>query len=160
MQPHLTPRKFLESVDKKFDPHLYRHLIGSLMELATCTRPDISYSVSILFQFFSNPALRHWTLAERVVNYIKTTQDSVLFLSSDQGGPVTNSPMLKAARKSELLTFTDSDIAFCEEIRKSISGACIAFCNWLIYLKSGKQNHVLRSTAEAELYALLEGSQK
>jgi len=139
---------------------LYRQLIGSLMQLATCTRPDISYSVSIFSQFLSNPARRHWTLARRVVNYFKTTQDSVLFLSSEQVEPVTNSPMLKAAGNSELLTFTDSDFAFCEETRKSRSGACIFFCDSLIYWKSGKQNHVSRSTTEAVFYALLEGITK
>jgi hypothetical protein len=113
--------------------------------------------VSILSQFFSNPARRHWTLAQKVVKYLKTTQDSVLFLSSEQGGLVMNSPMLKCAGNSELLTFTDSDFASCEETRKSRSGACIFFCNSLIYWKSGKQNHVSRSTTHAEFYALLEG---
>jgi hypothetical protein len=48
MEPHWTPRKFLESEDKEFDPHLYRQLIESLMQLATWTIPDILYSVSIL----------------------------------------------------------------------------------------------------------------
>jgi hypothetical protein len=142
---------------KNFDPDLYRQLIGSLMQLATWTRPDISYSVSILSQFFSNPARRHWTLARRVVNYLKTTQDSVLFLNSKQGGPVTNSPMLKATGNSELLTFTDSDFASCEGTRKSTSRAFIFLRNSLIYWKSGKHNHVSRSTTEAEFYALLEG---
>ena len=52
MEPHSTNWKFLESEDEKFDPHLYRQLIASLMQLATWTRPDISYSVSILSQFF------------------------------------------------------------------------------------------------------------
>ena len=70
---------------------------------------------------------------------------------------MTNSPTLKAAGNSELLTFTDSDFASCEETRKSRSGACIFFCNSLVYWKSGKQNHVSRSTTEAEFYALLEG---
>jgi hypothetical protein len=65
--------------------------------------------------------------------------------------------MLKAAGSSELLTFTDSDFASCEETRKSRYGACIFFCHSLIYWKSGKQNHVSRCTTEAELYALLEG---
>jgi hypothetical protein len=40
---------------------------------------------------------------------------------------------------------------------KSRSGACIFFCHSLIYWKSGKQNHVSRSTTKAESYALLEG---
>ena len=60
---------------------------------------------------------------------------------------MTSSPMLKAAVNSELLTFTDSDFAFCEKTRKSS----------LIYWKPGKQNHVSRSTTEAEFYAFLEG---
>jgi hypothetical protein len=65
--------------------------------------------------------------------------------------------MLKAAGNSELITFTDSGFAFCEETRKSRSGACIFLLNSLIYWKSGKQYHVSRSTTEAEFYALLEG---
>jgi hypothetical protein len=35
MNPHSTPRKYLESEDKKFDPHLYGQVIESLMQLAT-----------------------------------------------------------------------------------------------------------------------------
>ena len=77
MEPHSTPRKFLESEDEKFDPHLYRQLIESLMQLATWTRPDISYSVLALSQFFSNPARRHRILAQRVVSKLEATQESV-----------------------------------------------------------------------------------
>ena len=50
--------------------------------------------------------------------------------------------MLKAVGNSELPTFTDSDLASCEETRKSRSGAC-NFYDSLIYCKSGKQNKVL-----------------
>ena len=52
MEPHSTPKKFLESEDEKFDPHLYLQLIGSLMQLAVWTRPHISHSVSIVSPFF------------------------------------------------------------------------------------------------------------
>ena len=52
MEPHSTPRKFLESEDENFDSHLYRQLIGSLMQLSTWTRPDIAHSVSVLSHFF------------------------------------------------------------------------------------------------------------
>jgi len=64
---------------------------------------------------------------------------------------MTNSPTLKAAGNSELLTFTDSYFSSCEETRKSRSGACIFLSNSLIYWKSGIQNHVSRSTTEAEV---------
>jgi hypothetical protein len=113
MESNSTPRKFLESEDETFDPHIYFQLIGSLMHLAAWTRPDISYSVSILSQFFPSPARRHWTLARRVVKYLKTTQDSVLF--------PTNSPIVKAVGNSEMLTFIDSEFSTSEETRKSRS---------------------------------------
>ena len=121
MEPHSTPIRFLESEDEKsFVPPGHWNF-----NAAYCLdEPYISYAISIS-QFFSNPARRHWTLALRVVNYLKTTQGSVLILSSEQGGPVNKSPMLKAAGNSELLTFTDSDFDSCEETRKSRSGACI-----------------------------------
>jgi hypothetical protein len=72
-----------------FDPHFDNQLIRSLMQLATRTRPDIWFTVR-----------KHWTFARRVEHYLNNFQDSLDFLSSEQGGPVTHSPMLKAAEKS------------------------------------------------------------
>ena len=37
--------------------------------------PEQDQMFPMLHQFFSNPARRHWTLARRVLNYIKSTQD-------------------------------------------------------------------------------------
>jgi hypothetical protein len=38
----------------------YSHMIGSLMYLASVTRPDISFAVSKLSRFTSNPGDDHW----------------------------------------------------------------------------------------------------
>jgi hypothetical protein len=38
----------------------YSQIIGSLMYLASATRPDISYAVSKLSWFVSNPDEDHW----------------------------------------------------------------------------------------------------
>ena len=35
MGPHSTPRKFMESEDEIFGPHLYLQLIGSLMQISS-----------------------------------------------------------------------------------------------------------------------------
>lgn len=51
----------------------YQNLIGSLMYLTTCTRPDLAFSVYALAQFSSNPGLYHWKLAKRILQYLKTT---------------------------------------------------------------------------------------
>ncbi|GBO23996.1 Retrovirus-related Pol polyprotein from transposon TNT 1-94 [Araneus ventricosus] len=45
----------------------YRSLIGSLMYLAICTRPDICHTVSYLSHFNETPGMPHWTAAKRVL---------------------------------------------------------------------------------------------
>ena len=43
------------------------------MYLASATRPDISFAVSKLSQFVSNPGDDHWRAFERVLRYLKRT---------------------------------------------------------------------------------------
>jgi hypothetical protein len=43
------------------------------MYLASATRPDISFSVSKLSRFVSNPKDGHWRALERVLCYLKGT---------------------------------------------------------------------------------------
>jgi hypothetical protein len=49
----------------------YSQIIGSLMYLASATRPDISYAVRKLSQFVSNPGEDHWQPLQRVLCYLK-----------------------------------------------------------------------------------------
>nr|AAN64998.1 Putative gag-pol polyprotein [Oryza sativa Japonica Group]ABF95728.1 retrotransposon protein, putative, Ty1-copia subclass [Oryza sativa Japonica Group] len=51
----------------------YSQIIGSLMYLASATRPDISFAVSKLSRFTSNPGDDHWRALERVMRYLKGT---------------------------------------------------------------------------------------
>jgi hypothetical protein len=51
----------------------YSQIIGSLMYLASTTRPDISFAVSKLSRFVSNPGDTHWSALERVLRYLKGT---------------------------------------------------------------------------------------
>jgi hypothetical protein len=53
----------------------YSHMIGSLMYLASVTRPDISFAVSKLSQFASNPGGDHWHVLERVLHYLVDIMD-------------------------------------------------------------------------------------
>src|SRR6266498_3617052 len=53
----------------------YSQIIGSLMYLASATRPDISFAVSKLSRFVSNPGDDHWCALERVMRYLKGTMD-------------------------------------------------------------------------------------
>jgi hypothetical protein len=53
----------------------YSQMIGSLMYLASVTRPDISFTVSKLSRFTSNPGDDHWRALERVMHYLVGTMD-------------------------------------------------------------------------------------
>jgi hypothetical protein len=48
----------------------YSQIIGSLIYLASMTRPDISFAVSKLSRFMSNPGIDHWHALERVMHYL------------------------------------------------------------------------------------------
>ena len=51
----------------------YSQIIGSLMYLASVTRPDISFAMSKLSRFVSNLRDDHWRVLERVLRYLKGT---------------------------------------------------------------------------------------
>lgn len=51
----------------------YSQIIGSLMYLASATRPEISFSVSKRSRFVSNPGDFHWHALERIMHYLKGT---------------------------------------------------------------------------------------
>ena len=48
----------------------YRALIGSLMYLYVCTRPEIGYAIHVFSRFLLNPGKRHWSGALRVLAYL------------------------------------------------------------------------------------------
>jgi hypothetical protein len=57
----------------------YSQIIGSLMYLASATRPDISFAMSKLSRFTSNPRDDHWRVVERVMHYLVGTMDYEIY---------------------------------------------------------------------------------
>ena len=51
--------------------YAYQHLIGTLLFLQLCSRPDISFVILVLSQFCSAPLLRHYAIARRILRYLK-----------------------------------------------------------------------------------------
>lgn len=127
------------SVEGKFP---YRQLIGSLLFLATRSRPDILFSVTMLAQYNSHPTLTHWHLLCQVFNYVITTIDFYI-------------PMLIDNSK-HLSVFTDASWASDRDNRRSFSGFIIFFKNIPISWKTRKQKCVALSSMEAEYIALSE----
>nr|ABF94664.1 retrotransposon protein, putative, Ty1-copia subclass [Oryza sativa Japonica Group] len=117
----------------------YSQIIGSLMYLASATRPDISFAVSKLSRFVSNPGDDHWQALERVMRYLKGTMS--------YGIHYTGYPKV-------LEGYSDSNwISDADEI-KATSGYAFTLGGGAVSWKSCKQTILTRSTMEAELTAL------
>src|SRR5690606_1560641 len=53
----------------------YARVIGSLMYLTNCTRPDLAHATNVLSRYTSNPGHKHWKAITRVLNYLRHTKD-------------------------------------------------------------------------------------
>ena len=72
-----------EDNEEIFGPEVpYLSAIGSLMYLANCTRPDISFSVNLLVRYSSAPTQRHWKRVKQIFHYLRGTTDIGLFYSN------------------------------------------------------------------------------
>ena len=122
---------------------LFKEIVGSLIYVMTCTRPDLSFVVTKLSQFMSNPRKCHFDLAKYVLRYLKSTIHYSLKFSKIKDGLKLNG-------------YSDSDWGGDVEDRKSISGYGFQFGDRgpLISWKSKKQNLVALSSCEAEYIAI------
>ena len=68
----------------------YRELLGSIMYAQIVTQPNLSYAVSTLSKFASNPGRAHWNALTHVLRYIK-------------GQSSTGLPMAETTRTSDQL---------------------------------------------------------
>ena len=56
----------------------YVKAIGSIMYAMICTRPVVSYALSICSRYQSNPSDAHWNAAKNILKYLRRTKDHFL----------------------------------------------------------------------------------
>ena len=71
------------------DQELYLGMVGSLLYLASWTRPDISFAVSEFLLFVSNPGKPHLEAAKGVFRYLKKTMSFGLAYRSSMSMPTS-----------------------------------------------------------------------
>jgi hypothetical protein len=117
----------------------YSQIIGSLMYLASATRPDISFVVSKLSRFMSNLGIDHWYALERIMRYLCGTMSYKIHYS---GHPAV------------LEGYSDANwISYVDDI-KSTSGYVFTFGGGAVLWRSCRQTILMRSTMEVELTSL------
>ena len=113
----------------------YMSVVGALLWLAACTRPDLTFATSVLARFVSNPARVHYAALQRVLAYLQGTSSLGLTLRPDADIPLT--------------VYADSSWAE----RFSTSGGLIFVHGALVAWWSRLQRTVAHSSAEAEYIA-------
>jgi hypothetical protein len=117
----------------------YSHMIGSLMYLASATRLDISFAVSKLSRFTSNPGDDHWRALERTMHYLVGTMEYGIYYS-------VFSEVLEGYSDANCISNLDELYATSVYVF-TLDGAAVLW-------RSCKQTILMRSTMEAELTAL------
>jgi hypothetical protein len=128
---------------------VYRRAIGSLLYLATNTRPDIAVSTSILARKVENPTQTDWGEVKRVFKYLISTKDKKLKLGSRS-----------EYSNRTLIGFADADWAGDTIDRKSNTGYVFKYLGSPICWSSKRQSLVTLSSTEAEHIALSEATKE
>ena len=129
-----------DSEKKEMGDKPYRAVLGSVMWGQLATRPDLSFSVSLLARFQANPGMSHWNALIHVVGYIKNTLDYGLTYWRD-------SDLSPSA-------FVDADYGGCKDTCKSTSGYVFTMAGGAVSWSSRRQTTVALSTVEAEYVAM------
>jgi hypothetical protein len=117
--------------------HGYSELVGSLLYLSVCTRPDLAQAVGALARYMSRPTVAHWQVAKGVLRYVAGTADyGIIF------GRIDNS--------KAVVGFCDADFAGDVDTRRSTTGYVYLLHGGAISWSSRLQSTVAVSTVEAE----------
>lgn len=136
----LSPANKLTKQGEPLDTSTYGYseLIGSLLYLSVCTRPDIAQAVGALARYMSKPTTDNWTTAKGVLKYLAGTVERGI-----NYGP----------SESELEGYCDADYAGDIDTRRSTTGYVFILNRGIISWSSRLQATVAVSTAEAEYMA-------
>ena len=119
----------------------YASCLGSIMYAMLCTRPDISFAVSVTSRYQSNPGNDHWMAIKHILKYLKGTKDKLIIYGGNE---------------LQVNGYTDSDFQSDPDDRKSTSGFVFTLNGGAVCWKSSKQGSTADSTTEAEYIAASE----
>jgi hypothetical protein len=124
----------------------YLAAVGALLYLATSTRPDISFAVSVLARHSARPTLRHWNGIKHLFRYLKGTEHLGLHYTR--------------SANSTLVGYADAGYRSDPATSKSQTGYVFLRHGAAISWKSVKQTITATSSNHAEVIALHEASRE
>ena len=124
----------------------YASAIGSIMYAMICTRPDVSYALSMTSRYQSNPGNDHWTAVKNILKYLRRTKEMFLVY----GG----------AEELSVKGYTDASFQTDRDDSCSQSGFVFLLNGGAVSWRSSKQSTVADSTTEAEYIAVNEAAKE
>ncbi len=139
-----------QQIDTRVDVTQYQSVVGALLYLSLCTRPDISHSVHCVSKYIKSPGPEHWKACKRILRYLRATTKLGLLYERD----ICRVNLEASKHTVELTAYCDADWSGDVDDRKSTSGMAIYVDGCLVHWASKKQATVSLSSAEAEYMSI------
>jgi Reverse transcriptase (RNA-dependent DNA polymerase) len=123
----------------------YKQVVGGLLYLSVCTRPDITHSIMQLTRRMTAPTDEDWANAKRVLRFLKGSKIGLYY-----DGDVD----------TDLTGYADADFAGDVGSRKSTTGYVFMYQGCAVSWRSKLQPIVTLSSTEAEYVALCSAAQE
>jgi hypothetical protein len=120
------------------DKPRYQRVVGSLLHLAQCTRPDIALPVAALAAYSSAPSAHHYAVLLDVVRYV---------------GGTTSRGITYGGNRQPLGFWCDANFAACKDTRRSTTGWVVTMYGGAVSWSRKKQATTVASTMDAEYQA-------
>jgi hypothetical protein len=133
----------------------YRKAVGSLMYIAICTRPDISFAVGVLSRFLERPNQQHWYFFLQVLRYLKATISLSIKYQAHWGKELSANPSWSSPKIT-----SNADWAGDKSTTCSTTGYVFKFIEGAISWRSQLQPTVALSSTEAEYRAITKAGQE
>jgi hypothetical protein len=111
------------------------------MYAMVCSRPDLSYAMSLVGRYMANPGKEHWKVVQWIFRYLRGTSKACLKFGKTGEG---------------LVGYVDSDFAADLDKRRSLTGYVFTVGGCAVSWKATLQSVVAQSTTEAEYIAINE----
>ncbi|KAK8632767.1 hypothetical protein V6N13_073148 [Hibiscus sabdariffa] len=124
----------------------YASAIGSIIYAMICTRPNLSYALSMTSRYQANPGEGHWIAVKNILKYLRRTKDVFLVYGGEE--------------QLSIKGYTDASFQTDKDDSRLQSGFVFCLNGGAVSWKSSKQDTVADSTTEAEYIAASEAAKE
>ncbi|VFQ79198.1 unnamed protein product [Cuscuta campestris] len=124
----------------------YASAIGSIMYAMICTRPDVSFALSVTSRYQGSPREAHWTAVKNILKYLRNTKDAFLVYGGEE--------------ELKVVGYTDPSFQTDRDDSKSQAGYLFCMNGGAFSWKSFKEDTTADWTTEAEYIAAAEAAKE